>query len=74
MSGRPSPVGCRAQDPGTILIVLFAAVRHHGAPEGLGNDGGSIFRAKHLLTVLDRLGVVKHETARRQPWQDCIER
>jgi len=54
-------------------MVLFAAVRQHGAPEGLVTDGGSIFRAKHLLTVLDRLGVVKHEIARRQAWQNYIE-
>ena len=44
----------RTQDLGTFLMVLFAAVRQHGAPEGLVTDGGGIFRAKHLLTVLDR--------------------
>jgi putative transposase len=63
----------RTQDLGTFLMVLFAAVRQHGAPEGLVTDGGSVFRAKHLLTVLDRLGVVKHEIARRQAWQNYIE-
>jgi len=63
----------RTQDLGTFLMVLFAAVQQHGAPEGLVTDGGSIFRAKHLLTVLDQLGVVKHEIARRQPWQNYIE-
>jgi hypothetical protein len=54
-------------------MVLFAAVRQHGAPEGLVTDGGSVFRAKHLLTVPDRLGVVKHEIARPQAWQTSIE-
>src|SRR5262245_59375023 len=54
-------------------MVLFAAVQQHGAPEGLVTDGGSIFRAKQLLTVLDRLGVVKHEIVRRQAWQSYIE-
>src|SRR5829696_2971411 len=63
----------RTQDLGTFLMVLFAAVRQHGAPEGLVTDGGGVFRAKQLLTVLDRLGVVKHETARRQAWQNSIE-
>lgn len=63
----------RTQDLGTFLMVLFAAVRQHGAPEGLVTDGGAIFRAKHLLTVLERLGVVKHEIARRQAWQNYIE-
>ena len=57
----------RTQDLGTFLMVLFAAVQQHGAPEGLVTDGGSIFRAKHLRTVLDHLGVTKHEIARRQP-------
>jgi hypothetical protein len=54
-------------------MVRFAVVRQHGAPEGLVNDEGSIFRAKHLLTVRDRFGVVKHEIARRQAWQNSIE-
>ncbi len=63
----------RTQDLGTFLMVLFAAVQQHGAPEGLVTDGGSIFRAKHLRTVLDQLGVTKHEIARRQPWQNYIE-
>jgi len=63
----------RTQDLGTFLMVLFAAIQQHGAPEGLVTDGGSIFRAKQLLTVLERLGVVKHEIARRQAWQNYIE-
>jgi hypothetical protein len=32
-----------------------------------------VFRAKQLLIVLDRFGVVKHEIARRQAWQNYIE-
>src|SRR5262245_55353906 len=63
----------RTQDLGTFLMVLFAAVRQHGAPEGLVTDRGGIFRAKQLLTILERLGVAKHEIARRQPWQNYIE-
>jgi hypothetical protein len=54
-------------------MVFYMATQHHGAPEGLVTDGGGLFRAKHLLTVLDRLGVVKHEIARRQAWQNAIE-
>ncbi len=56
----------RTQDLGAFLMVLFMAIQQHGAPEGLVTDGGSIFRAKQLLTVLDRLGVAKHEIAPRQ--------
>ena len=63
----------RTQDLGTFLMVLFMAIQQHGAPEGLVTDGGSIFRAKQLLTVLDRLGVAKHEIARRQAWQNYVE-
>jgi transposase len=63
----------RTQDLGAFLMVLFAAIRQHGAPEGLVTDGGAVFRAKQLLAVLDRLGVVKHEIALRQAWQNYIE-
>jgi putative transposase len=63
----------RTQDLGTFLMVLFMAIQQHGAPEGLVTDGGSIFRAKQLLTILDRLGIQKHEIARRQAWQNYVE-
>jgi hypothetical protein len=36
-------------------------------------DGGSVFRAKQLLTILDRLGIQKYEIARRQAWQNDVE-
>jgi hypothetical protein len=60
----------RTRDLGNVL---FMAIQQHGAPEGLVTDGGSIFRAKQLLAVLDRLGVQKHEIARRQAWQNSVE-
>jgi putative transposase len=63
----------RTQDLGTFLMVLYMAIQQHGAPEGLVTDGGAIFRAKQLLTVLARLGVTKHEIARRQAWQNYVE-
>jgi transposase len=63
----------RTQDLGAFLMVLFMAIQQHGAPEGLVTDGGSIFRAKQLLTILDRLGVQKYEIARRQAWQNYVE-
>ena len=63
----------RTQDLSTFLMVLFMAIQQHGAPEGLVTDGGSIFRAKQLLTILDRLGIQKHEIARRQAWQNYVE-
>jgi putative transposase len=63
----------RTQDLGSFLMVLFMAIQQHGAPEGLVTDGGSVFRAKQLLTILDRLGIQKHEIARRQAWQNYVE-
>jgi len=54
-------------------MVLFATVRQHGVPDGPVTDGGSMFRAKRLLTVLGRLGVVNHAIARCQAWQNSIE-
>jgi hypothetical protein len=63
----------RTQDLGTFVMVLFMAIQQHGAPEGLVTDGGSVFRAKHLRAILDRLGMVKHEITRRQAWQNYVE-
>lgn len=34
---------------------------------------GSTFRAKQLLTILDRLGIQKHEIALRQAWHNDVE-
>ncbi len=34
------------QDLTAFLIVLYAAIRQHGAPKALVSDGGSVFRAK----------------------------
>jgi putative transposase len=63
----------RTQDLSTFLMVFFMAVQQHGAPEGIVTDSGSVFRAKQFLAILDRLGVAKHQIARRQPWQNYIE-
>jgi hypothetical protein len=63
----------RTQDLGSFLLGLFMAIQQHGAPEGLVTDCGSVFRAKQLLTFLDRLGVARHEIARRQAWQNYGE-
>jgi transposase InsO family protein len=63
----------RTQDLGAFLIVLFMAIQQLGAPEGLVTDAGSVFRAKQLQAILERLGVAKHEIARRQAWQNHVE-
>jgi transposase len=63
----------RTQDLQAYLMVLYAAVRQHGAPEALVSDGGSIFRAKQAQAIYTALGISKEEIARRQPWQSYIE-
>ena len=36
----------QSQDLTAYLMVLYAAIRQHGAPEALVSDGGGVFRAK----------------------------
>ena len=63
----------RSQDLATFLIVLFAAVRHHGAPEVLVSDSGSIFLAKEAKRIYRALKIRKEQITLRQPWQSYIE-
>jgi len=53
------------QDLTAFLIVLYAAVRQHGAPEALVSDGGTVFRAKQALAIYAALGIRKEQIARR---------
>jgi putative transposase len=61
------------QDLTAYLMVLYAAIRQHGAPEALVSDGGAVFRAKQVQQVYERLGIVKLQIERRQAWQSYIE-
>lgn len=63
----------RTQDLTAYLIVLFAAIRMHGSPQGLVSDGGSVFKAKQALDIYQRLGIVKHQIDKGQAWQNYIE-
>ena len=63
----------RTQDLTAYLLVLYAAIRQHGAPEALVSDGGSVFKAKQALRIYDALGIRKEQIARKQPWQNYIE-
>ena len=56
------------QDLTAFLIVLYAAIRQHGAPEVLVSDSGSVFRAKQAQAISRALGIDKREIARKQPW------
>ncbi len=63
----------RTQNLGDFLMVLYAAVRQHGAPEQLVSDGGGVFRAKQAQGIYEALGITKREIDRRQAWQNYIE-
>ncbi len=63
----------RTQDLTAYLMVLYAAIRQHGAPEALVSDGGGIFRAKQAQQMYKTLGIDKREISRRQPRQSYIE-
>ena len=61
------------QDLVAYLLVLYAAVRQHGAPETLVSDRGGVFLATQPQAIYRTLGITKREIARRQPWQSYIE-
>jgi len=61
------------QDLTAFLIVLYAAIRQHGAPEILVSDSGSVFRAQQARAIYRALGIDKREIARKQPWQNYVE-
>ena len=63
----------RTQNLGDFLMVFYAAVRQHGAPDALVSDGGGVFRAKQAQGIYEALGVTKREIERRQAWQNYIE-
>lgn len=63
----------RTQNLGDFLMVFYAAVRQHGAPDALVSDGGGVFQAKQAQGIYQALGITKREIERRQPWQNYIE-
>lgn len=63
----------RTQDLTAYLMVLYAAIRQHGAPDALVSDGGAVFKAKQALEVYAALGIVKEQIDQGQAWQSYIE-
>jgi putative transposase len=63
----------RSQDLTAFLIVLFAAVRQHGAPEALVSDSGGIFLAKEAKRIYRALKIRKEQIDRGRAWQSYIE-
>jgi transposase InsO family protein len=51
----------RTQDLTAFLIVLFAAVRQHGAPGALVSDSGGIFLAKEAKRIYQALRMKKEQ-------------
>ncbi len=62
----------RTQDLTAYLLVLYAAIRQHGAPEALVSDGGSVFKAKQALRIYAALGLRKDQIDRKQPWPGAL--
>jgi hypothetical protein len=56
-----------------VLMVLYAAIRQHGAPAALVTDSGGVFLAHHAQQIYAALHIRKAEIARRQAWQSLIE-
>jgi len=63
----------RTQDLTAYLLILYMAIRQHGAPEVLVSDSGGVFLAKQAQAIYAALGIEKREIDRRQPWQNYIE-
>lgn len=61
------------QDLTAYLIVLYSAIRLHGAPEALVSDNGSIFKAKQAMRIYELLGIRKEFIKKRQPWMSYRE-
>jgi transposase InsO family protein len=61
------------QDLTAYLIVLYAAIRLHGAPAVLVSDNGSVFKAKQAKHIYAGVGIRKEYIAKRQPWMSYIE-
>jgi putative transposase len=55
------------------LLVLYSAIRNHGASEVIVSDGGGVFKAKRVQTIYQTLAIIKHRIDPGQPWQSYIE-
>jgi transposase len=63
----------RRKNLASVLIVLFAALRNHGAPKEIVSDGEHIFKAKQLLNIYHDLGIMRAQIDKRQSWQSYLE-
>jgi hypothetical protein len=63
----------RTQDLTAFLLVLYAAIRHHGSPDAIVSDGGAVFKADQALLIYQALRISKQQIKKRKPWQNYIE-
>jgi len=61
------------QDLTAYLLVLYAAIQQHGAPELLVSDSGGIFKAKQAQAIYAALEIRKEQIHRKQAWENLIE-
>jgi transposase InsO family protein len=61
------------QDLTAFLVVLRLALLEHGCPTAIVSDSGSIFKAKLVLQLYERLGIERCHIESGQPWQNYIE-
>lgn len=61
------------QDLTAYLLVLYAAIQQHGAPETLVSDSGGIFKAKQAQVIYEALGIRKEQIHKKQAWENLIE-
>jgi hypothetical protein len=61
------------QDLTAYLLILYAAIQQHGAPETLVSDSGGIFKAKQAQGIYDALEITKEQIHRKQAWENLIE-
>jgi hypothetical protein len=61
------------QDLTAYLLILYAAIQQHGAPEILVSDSGGIFKAKQAQVIYDALEITKEQIHRKQAWENLIE-
>ncbi len=61
------------QDLTAYLLVLYAAIQQHGAPELLVSDSGGIFKAKQAQAIYAAVEIQKEQIQKKQAWENLIE-
>jgi hypothetical protein len=62
------------QDLTAYLLILYAAIQQHGAPEILVSDSGGIFKANQAQVIYAALEIRKEQIHRKQAWENLVRR